>query len=84
MKVNQHLSWEEDVANVLKSSCMLQSLKYPIQAKKKTLAEALILSKIDHDSVVYQNVLKFLIKRLQKVQTISSGYVLNRYAKECE
>ena len=83
MKVNQHLSWEEDVVNVIKSSYMLQSLKYPIQAKK-TLAEALILSKIDHDSVVYQNVLKFLIKRLQKVQTISSGYVLNRYAKECE
>ena len=83
MKVNQHLSWEEDVVNVIKSSYMLRSLKYPIQAKK-TLAEALILSKIDHDSVVYQNVLKFLIKRLQKVQTISSGYVLNRYAKECE
>ena len=34
MKVNQHLSWEEDVVNVIKSSYMLRSLKYPIQAKK--------------------------------------------------
>ena len=51
---------------------------------RKTLAEALILSKIDCGGAVYQNVPKFLIKRLQKVQTISSGYVLNLYAKECD
>ena len=44
----------------------------------------MILSKTDYGSVVYQNVPKFLIKRLQKVQTISAGYVLNRYAKECD
>ena len=41
---------------------------------RKTLAEALILSKIDYGSVVYQNVPKFLIKRLKKVQTISARY----------
>ena len=50
---------------------------------RKTLAEALILSKIDYGSVVYQNIPKFLINRLQKVQTISAGYVLHRYPKEC-
>ena len=44
----------------------------------------MILSNIDYVSVVYQNVPKFLIKRLQKVHTISAGYVLNRYAKECD
>ena len=66
---------------------MLQSLKllkrYSPYKLRKT-AEALILSKIDYGSVVFQNVPKFLIKRLQKVQTISAGYVLNRYAKECD
>ena len=41
-----------------------------------------MLSKIDYGSVIYQNASKFLIKRLQKVQTISAGYVLNRYTKE--
>ena len=66
---------------------MLQSLKllkrYTPYKLRKT-AESLTLSKIDYGSVVFQNVPKFLIKRLQKVQTISAGYVLNRYAKECD
>ena len=88
MKVDQHLTREKHVANVIKSSSYdtLQSLKllkrYTPYKLRKTLAEALILSKIDYGSVVYQNVPKFLIKRLQKVQTISAGYVLNRYVKE--
>ena len=51
---------------------------------RQTLAEALILLKIDYGSVVYQNVPEFLIKRLQKIQMISTGYVLNCYAKECD
>ena len=89
MKVDQHLTWEEHVANVIKSSYdTLRSLKllkrYTPYKLRKTLAKALILSKIDYGSVVYQNVPKFLIKRLQKVQTISAGYVLNRYAEECD
>ena len=89
MKVDQHLTWEEHVANVIKSSYdTLQSLKllkrYNPYKLRKTLAEALILSKIDYGRVVYQNVSKFLIKRLQKVQTISAGYVLNGYAKESD
>ena len=41
MKVDQHLAWEEHVANVIKSSYdTLRSLKllkrYPIQAKKNS------------------------------------------------
>ena len=44
----------------------------------------MILSKIDYVSVDYQSVPRFLIKRLQDVQAISAGYVLNRYAKECD
>ena len=87
MKVDQHLTWEEHVANVTKSSYdtlpSLKLLKRNTPCKlRKTLAEALILLKIDYGSVVYQDVPKFLIKRLQKVQTISAGYVLNRYTKE--
>ena len=89
VKVDQHLSLEEHVANVIKSSYdTLRSLKllkrYAPYKLRKTLAEALILSRIDYGSVVYQNVPKFLIKRLQKVQRNSAGYVLNRYTKECD
>ena len=69
MKVDQHLLWEEHVANVVKSSYdTLRSLKllrrYTPYKLRKALAEALILSKIDYGSFVYQNVPKFLIKRL--------------------
>ena len=88
MKVDQHLTWEEQVTNVIKSSYdklwSLKLLKRYTPYKLRKTAEALILSKIDYVSFVYQKVQKFLIKRLQKVQTISAGYVLNRYAKECD
>ena len=90
IKIEQHLTWEENVINVIKSSyhTTLRPLKllkrYTPYKLRKTLAEALILSKIDYGGVVYQNVPKFLIKRLQKVQTIFSGYVLNLDAKECD
>ena len=62
----------------------MKLLKRYTPYKLRKTAEALILSKIDYVSFVYQKVQKFLIKRLQKVQTISAGYVLNRYAKECD
>ena len=89
MKVDQHLKWEEHVANVIKSSH--DTLRSPRLSKRftpyklrKRLAAALILSKIDYDNAVYYNVRKFQTKRLQKVQTISARYVLNLYAKECD
>ena len=86
MKVDQHLTWKEHVGNVIKSSYdTLRSLKllkhYTPYKLRKTLAEALTLLKIDYGCAVYQNVPKFLIKRLQKIQTICAGYVLNHYAK---
>ena len=89
MKVDQHLTWEEHVANIVKSSYnALRSLKllkrYSPYKLRKALPEALILSKMNYGSAVYQNFPKFLIKRLPKVQTISARYVLNRYAKECD
>ena len=89
IKIEQHLTWEENVINVIKSSYHttlrpLKLLKRYTPYKLRKTAEALILSKIDYGGVVYQNVPKFLIKRLQKVQTIFSGYVLNLYAKECD
>ena len=88
MKVDQHLTWEEHVANVIKSSYdtlrSLKLLKRYTPYKLRKTAEALILSKIDYVSVDYQSVPRFLIKRLQNVQAISAGYVLNRYAKECD
>ena len=48
---------------------------------RKTLAEALILSKINYCSVVYGQLPRYLINRLQRVQNTTAGYVYGRYAK---
>ena len=69
-KDSMDILWEEHV-NVIKSlydTLRLLKLfkKYTTFNLRKT-AETLILSKIDYGSVAYQNVPKFLIKRLQKV-----------------
>ena len=48
---------------------------------RKTLAEALILSKINYCNVVYGQLPKYLINRLQRVQNTTVGYVFGRYAK---
>ena len=48
---------------------------------RKTLAEALILSKINYCNVVYGQLPKYLINRLQRVQNATVGYVYGRYAK---
>ena len=87
-KVDKFLTWEEHIADVIKASYdTLRSLKllkrYTPCKLRKTLAEVLMFSKIDYGSAVYQNVPKFLVKRLH-LEMISAGYVLNSYAKECD
>ena len=48
---------------------------------RKTLAEALILSKINYCNVVYGQLPKYLINRLQRVQNTTASYVQGRYDK---
>ena len=70
-KVDKLLTREEHIADVIKASYdTFRSLKflkrYTPCKLRKTLAEVLILGKLGYGSVVYQNVPKFLIKRLQR------------------
>ena len=48
---------------------------------RKTLAEALILSKINYCNMVNDQLPKYLIKRFQRVQNTTAGYVYGRYVK---
>ena len=48
---------------------------------RKASAEALILSKINYCNVVYGQLPQYLIKRLQRVQNTTVGYVYGPYAK---
>ena len=57
MKVDQHLTWENHISTIIKSSYdTLRSLKllkrYTPFKLRKTLVESLILSKIDYGSVL--------------------------------
>ena len=53
--------------------------KTPLNVRK-TLAEALVLSKINYCNIVYSQVQVYLINRLQRIQNTTAGYVLNKYA----
>ena len=46
---------------------------------RKTLAETVVLSKISYCNVVYAQLPNYQINRLQRIQNIAEGYVLNRY-----
>ena len=48
---------------------------------RKTLAEALILLKMNYCNVIYGQLPKYLINRLQRVQNATAGYVYGRYTK---
>ena len=45
----------------------------------KCLSESLALSRINYCNVVYGQMPKYLVKRLQRVQNCAAGYVLGRY-----
>ena len=47
----------------------------------KSLAEALVLSRLNYCKVVYGQLPMYLKNRLQRVQNCAAGYVLGRYAK---
>ena len=48
---------------------------------RRTLAEALILLKMNYCNVVYGQLPKCLINRLQRVQNATAGYVYGQYTK---
>ena len=84
---NQHLSWSTHVNYVTK--CCYATIKSLNNFKRtadfnlrKTLAQSLILSKLDYCNVLFQDAPKYLLKRLQKVQNAAASFVLCRHASE--
>ena len=88
-KKSEHLKWNDHVNELLKSSYgtlrSMKHLKCLVDLKlRKTLAESLILSKIDYAITIYGNNLpKFLSKRIQKLINSCAGFVLNKYGARC-
>ena len=84
MTFDENLSWTEHINNTLKSCYgTLRTLKNfkrftPFKVRK-SLAEALILSKMNYGNVVYGQLPQYMINRLQRMQISAAAYVFNRY-----
>ena len=81
---DENLSWSHHVNNIIQSSyATLRSLRqfkcFTFYKVRKSLAET---SKIRYCLVVYSQLPKYQIQRLQKTQNRVASYVLGRYVKE--
>ena len=67
---DQHLTWIDQINNIIRSThgtlrVLRKFSRFTPMKVRKTLAEALILSKINYCNVVYGQLPKYLINRLQ-------------------
>ena len=82
---DNHLSWCAHINDLIKTShATLRALRsfrrFTPMKVRKSLVEALILSKLSYANVVFGQLPTYLIQRLQRIQNTAAGYVLNRYA----
>ncbi|XP_066929003.1 uncharacterized protein [Clytia hemisphaerica] len=85
VQLDENLTWSTHINGIIKSSQgTLRSLRkfsrFTPFSVRKTLAETLILSKLNYSNVVFAQIPKYQLDRLQKIQNIAAGYVLSRYA----
>ena len=84
-QVNQQFNWKEEINSKI-SSCyatlaVIRTLKHlTLFHIQKQLEECLILSKIVCNNIVSHPIPEYLLKRLQRVQLATVGFVLWRYA----
>ena len=84
---DENLSWSYHVNCVIQSSyttlrSLCQFKHFSLYKVGKSLAEALIISKIRYYLVIYSKLLKYQIQRLQKTQNRVASYVLGPSVKE--
>ena len=81
---DEHLHWDYQINELLKSSYkklyMLRKLKrFTPKKVRKTMAEALLISKIDYCSVLYSNAAQYKINRISKLLKNIAAFVNARY-----
>ncbi|XP_066930768.1 uncharacterized protein [Clytia hemisphaerica] len=82
---DKSLSWSDHINQIIKSShgtirALRNFQRFTPFKVRKSLAEAIVLSKIAYSIVVFGQIPDYLLNRLQRIQNIAAGYVLNRYA----
>ena len=83
---DQNLMWSCHVTGIVKASCgILLNLKtfkcFTSFKACKSLAESLVLSRLNYSDVVFGQLPKYLQNRLQCVQNSAAGYFISRYTK---
>ena len=80
------LKWEENVKQV-SASCyrtlgIVKKLRnfLPFNIRKQ-LVQALVLSKLYYNCVVYHNLPHYFVKRLQRIQTACASFVVGKYVE---
>ena len=84
--IHHNLKWEENVKQI-SASCyrtlrILKKLKnfLPFHIRKQ-LVQALVLSKLNYNCVVYHNLPHSLVKRLQRIQTACASFVVGKFVE---
>ena len=86
---DEHLKWTDHIKH-LSSSCYavlstLRKLKNlaPFIVRKQ-LVESLVMSKLDYNDVVCYPLPQYLERKLQRIQNVAAGFVLNSYTTESD
>ena len=79
-----NLTWKEQINIITKLTYgalrVLETFKrFTSFTTRKCLAKSHVLLRINYCNVVYSQMPKYLVKRLQRVQNCAAGYVLGRY-----
>ena len=87
--LDEHLKWADHIKH-LSSLCYavlstLRKLKNlaPFIIRKQ-LVESLVMSKLDYNDVVCYPLPQYLERKLQRIQNVAAGFVLNRYTTESD
>ena len=83
---DQHVTWINQINNIIRSThgtlrVLWKFRRITFTKIRKTLAKALILSKINYYNMVHGQLPKYLINRLQRVQKTTADYFYGWYVK---
>ena len=86
-QLDHHLTWTNEITTKI-SSCykilsVLRKLKHLAPYKiRQQLSECLVLSKLDYNDIVSHPIPEYLVKRLQRVQPATAGFVVGKHVNE--
>ena len=85
IKFHQNSSWKDEITILITEGTLKTRKKIKLLTPfdvRKTLAESIILSRINYGIVLYKSSPVYLIKRIQRLQNAAVVHVLMDYSNE--